>query len=68
MPRGGRYLYSPPLGFRFAGIYSLIDLVILVLVIIILIHLFIVASFYVIALVGLLLLREFVRPRYGRRW
>lgn len=67
MPRG-RYLYPSPLGFRFFGFSSLIDLIILLLVAIILIHLFIVASFYVIALVGLLMLRELIRPRYGRRW
>lgn len=65
MPRGMGRGYGRSLwGFRrFGGFYGLVDLLFLVVILYILIKLFLIAAPYVIALVVLLLLREFLRPR-----
>ncbi|ASJ16826.1 hypothetical protein A3L04_06925 [Thermococcus chitonophagus] len=65
MPRGmgrgygrGFFPYSP-----FGGLYWLIDVILLVAMLCILFKLFLVAAPYVIALVVIMLIRSFLRPR-----
>jgi len=74
MPRGmGRYgrgfrgSYQGYRFFPFGGFYGLIDLIFLLVITYILIKLFLVAAPYVIALVTLILLWGFLRPR-GAPW
>ncbi|WP_042681005.1 hypothetical protein [Thermococcus paralvinellae] len=48
---------------RFGGFFGIIDLLVIIAILYVLIKLFLVASPYVITLVVLLLLREFLRSR-----
>ena len=72
MPRGvGRVGFAPYPRLHPNLIYPVMDILILIGIVVLLIHLFIVASFYVIALVALLILRMLIRPNYrpyGRMW
>ena len=62
-----RYGYDRSYRGSALSIYSLIDIAIIAGIIYLLISLFLVAAGYVIALVALILLREFLRGRFNWR-
>ena len=64
MPRYGYGRYHTRFGFN---LYNIIDLAIIAGIIYVLISLFVVAAWYVIALIALILIRELLRGRFPLR-